>query len=350
MIAAVSLMLTFSSGQTVAKEELPMGLLAMSCDQRVIIAHPLHGPVAEIQTGPVGRLFPAPGGIVYAPDLVNGKTTVIDMKTLQPLERLDGITMPCFGFSDDRYVVAGRDVLLVSYPERAFIAEVKASLQSPWQVIVSDDDGVVLILERSPEGSEVARLVAVDLHQRQVVYSRVLATDVVSMALSIPLGLLALAEPERGNVTLCTPASMAQVMTIPVGAETTDVTFMDQGTVMAAAAALEGGGVLKLVRLKQTRKGLRAKKPVLTALPARPVQLAVGPWDQRVAVGLADGRIGIVSADRPGEPVWVMTSPGMRDLVWCDPDEEGPLLPEWSDRRDRAPELSIGFKPAPRRD
>jgi hypothetical protein len=29
-----------------------------------------------------------------------------------------------------------------------------------------------------------------------------------------------------------------------------------------------------------------------------------------------------------------------RDLVWCDPSREGPLLPDWSD--DDPPELRLG--------
>ena len=39
----------------------------------------------------------------------------------------------------------------------------------------------------------------------------------------------------------------------------------------------------------------------------------------------------VSTIDLPGKP---------RDVVWCDPTREGPLLPDWSDEKPR--ELDLG--------
>ena len=54
-------------------------------------------PTRPLTTGPVAWLFPAPGGVLFAPDLVHGSTAVIDLRTQTAGEPL----------TIERYVVRG---------------------------------------------------------------------------------------------------------------------------------------------------------------------------------------------------------------------------------------------------
>jgi len=330
-----------------AKEELPPGLLAASVGEQVILAAPLTGKQVEYPSGPVGWLYPAPGGVLFAPDLVNGVTTVIDLKIGLVLDRLTGVTMPIFGGSADRYVVAAGDVLLLSYPERAYIARIEAKVENPWQMLVTDDDGLLLVLERRPDGKGPCSLAAIDLHSRQIAYRRPLSGDVVHFDLSYSLRLLALAERYGHQVYIADPSSLRPVKTFALEGPPQDVAFAGTGEILAIALSRpdQGKGELLIIELKTKDSELKEKRRHLTLLPSPPVRIAVGPWQRRLAVALASGQVVIVEVDK-GILLNTVTLPeGIRDLVWCDPQASGPLLPEWSDRRKQEPQLSIGFTP-----
>jgi len=88
----------------VAKDKVspPYGVLGASVGDEVVLVSPITGHAKPLRTGPVAWLFPAPGGILFAPDLVNGKTTVIDLRSLTVRETIPGVTMPRFGSASDR--------------------------------------------------------------------------------------------------------------------------------------------------------------------------------------------------------------------------------------------------------
>ena len=90
---------------SVEAEHAPVGLIAASSGEVVVVSDPMTGASLSFQTGPVAWLFPAPGGVVFAPDLVHGSTAVIDLRSLTTQEPLAGITMPRFGTLTDRYLV-----------------------------------------------------------------------------------------------------------------------------------------------------------------------------------------------------------------------------------------------------
>jgi hypothetical protein len=319
----------------------PPGALAASVGDTVVLIDPASERVAAFETGPVGWLFEAPGGALFAPDLVNGRTTVIDLRTGQVADRFDGVTMPHFAPTGDRYVVVADDVLLVSYPERAILSRMAARIRYPWQVEMVSDT-VLLVLERGPDGNGVATLHAVDLATRQVVFRRELAGDVRRFALSRALGLLAFADASSGTVELVLPATLTPVGSLEMGGGIRDVAFLDlQGELAAVAAAADGtSGELKVWKLKPTEGGLKVKKERALPLPGTPVRLAVAPGERQLAVALEPGSILVVDVDElVGARTLELASPP-RDLVWCDPARPGPVLPDWSD--DDPPELRLG--------
>jgi hypothetical protein len=295
----------------------------------------------EFETGPVGWLFEAPGGALFAPDLVNGRTTVIDLRTGQVADRFDGVTMPHFAPSGDRYAVVADDVLLVSYPERAVLTRMAAGIRYPWQVEMVSDT-IVLVLERGPGGSGAAKLHAVDLAMQQVVFRRELAGDVRRFALSRALGLLAFADAASATVELVLPATLTPVGSVQMGGGVRDVAFLDSQDGLAAVAAAADGssGELKLWKLKAADGGIKVKKERALSLPGTPVRLAVAPGERQLAVGLDPGSIVVVDADELVVVRTVELGSPPRDLVWCDPARPGPVLPDWSD--DDAPELRLG--------
>jgi hypothetical protein len=343
--AALILVLTLTLA---AKKELPPGLLVASVGEQVVMADPLTGKTWSHQTGPVGWLYPAPGGVLFAPNLVDGATTVLDLRTAGILDKLDGVTMPVFGGSADRYLVVAQDVLMVSYPERAYIARVEAGLKNPWQTIVTEDNGILMVLERQPDGHGGCSLAAIDLHNRQVVYRRPLSGDIVHFALSYSLRLVALADRQGHRVTLVNPSTLVPAISFSLDGSPQDVGFAGkkgEKTLVIAVTTADGKGQLLLIELKQSKKELREKKRYLTLLPAAPTRLAVGPWLQRVAVALDSGQVVIAEIDKGTVLNTAVLPDEARDLVWSDPQARGPLLPEWSDRRQQQPQITIGFRP-----
>jgi len=324
------------------KKEVPPGVIAASVGEVVILADPDRAWEVEFDAGTVGWLFPAPSGIVFAPDLIRGQTTVLDVRGRRVLDRFDGVTMPHFGSSPDRYVVIAGELLVMSYPDRAVMSRVAVDISNPWQVILAADDSVAMVLARKPEGDPDATLVAVDLIGHRVVYRRSLTGDVRRMALSADLGLLALADANASVIQLYDPSILSPVAAFPVTGYCRDVVFLPEGMgLVAAAADSMGGGEVRMWVLKRKGGELKVKKEYHVGLRSPPVRLAVSPAGiPRVAVGLANGSIEVVNLEietiertieLPGEP---------RDVVWVDPLKEGPMLPEWSDKSPA--ELEIG--------
>ena len=340
--AVVCCSVLLAAGLLGAKEEPPAsGVVAVSVGDSVLLLDPGTGRLAEFETGPVGWLFEAPGGALFAPDLINGRTTVLDTRSASVADRFDGITMPHFAPSGDRYAVVAGEVLLVTYPERAVITRFDADIQRPWQVEMLSDT-VLMALERSPDQPGSATLHAVDMVARQVVFRHRLPGDVQGFTLSRQLGLLAVADPSTAAVTLMAPATMTPMASLTAGGPIRAVEFLDhQPTSLAAvAAAGDTGGELRVWVLKSGKEGIMVKKERALPLEAAPSRLAVAPAGDRVAVALDPIGLLIVNLDSllvertvplPAEP---------RDLVWCDPSREGPLLPDWSD--DDPPELRLG--------
>ena len=161
----------FISG-AVAKEKPPLGILAASAGDEVFLVDPTTGNIRSISAGPVAWLFPAPGGILFAPDLVNSRTTVVDLRTLSLRETIPGVTMPRFGTLADRYLVLAQQLLVMSYPDRALMNRFEIPFESPWQVEILAGNTVLLVLERLPQGGGEVRLTAVNLGEGRLVYRR----------------------------------------------------------------------------------------------------------------------------------------------------------------------------------
>lgn len=330
-----------AAGLLGAKEEPPAsGVVAVSVEDSVLLLNPATGRLVEFETGPVGWLFEGPGGVLFAPDLVNGRTTVIDTRSAAVADRFDGITMPHFAPSGDRYAVVAGEVLLVTYPERAVITRVDAGIRYPWQVEMVSDS-VLLALERGPDGAGEPILHAVDMVARQVVYRRPLSGDVRRFALSTELGLLAFADASSSVLRLVAPATLTEVASLSAGGPLRDVAFLGADHPrIAAVAAVEGGGELKVWDVKPSKGELKVKKERTLALAASPERLAVAPGGSRVAIALDSARIVVVDVAELGVVHTIELASSPRDLVWCDPTRQGPLLPNWSD--DDPPELRLG--------
>jgi len=341
-VASVGCAALLLASLALAKDEPPLpGVLAASVGEIVVLSEMAGGQRVEFETGPVGWLFEAPGGALFAPDLVNGRTTVIDLRMGQVADRFDGVTMPHFAPMGDRYAVVGDEVLLVSYPDRAVLTRMAAGILYPWQVEMVSDS-VLLALERGPDGTGPATLHAIDLASRQVVFRRELGGDVRRFALSRALGLIAFANASSETIELVTPATLTSVGSVRMSGGVRDVAFLDlQGSLAGVAAAADGaGGELKLWKLKAADGALKVKKERALPLPGTPVRLAVAPGERQLAVGLDPGGILVVDVDELVVLRAIELASPPRDLVWCDPARPGPLLPDWSD--DDAPELRLG--------
>ncbi len=326
-----------------ADEDLPaMGLIAASAGEEVVIVDPIVGKSLSITAGPVAWLFPAPGGILFAPDLVNGKTTVVDLRKLVVKETIDGVTMPHFGERTDRYLVVSRQLLVMSYPERALMNRFELNFERPWQVEILAENTVLFVLERLPDGQGSATLTAANLSDGRLVYKTELKGDVPHFAVSPSLGLMALAGASSGTVVLAEPSTLLPVTSFPVRGRPVDVAFADHGSTLLVAVELpDGGGELVIWKLKsEKKKGLSIKKEWVVKLEGRPIRLAGSPDGRHVAVGLASPGLQIIDVGKKETSRVVELPAAPRDVRWCDPAKSGPLLPDWSD--DDPPTLNIG--------
>ena len=315
-----------------AKAKPPTGVLAASVGNSVILVEPTSGRTITLETGPVGWLFPAPGGVLFAPDVINSQTSVISLLSLAIVDRLDGLTMPHFSANPDRYTAIADDVVTLSYPDRAVIKRISAKIVHPWQVIMAPDGAAMLILERLPDGSTGTHMSTVNLITSQVVYRRLLPGDIRHISLSPQLGLLALADAENNQVHLVEPATLAPMAARPTPGQPIDVAFTLDGKTMATAVDTgDGAGILDLAHFKTGKKGMQLKKTHSIPLSAAPVRLAASPGGKYVAIALDGGSVAVV--DIEGR---VITGTGAlpdtpRDLRWCDPTREGPMIADWSD-------------------
>lgn len=315
-----------------AKDHPPTGILAASVGDSVVLIEPVGGRTVSFDTGPVGWLFPAPGGMLFAPDVINARTTVLSLGSAAVVDKLDGLTMPHFGGSPDRYIAIAGEVILLSYPDRAVIKRIPAEIHHPWQVIVSPDDAAMLVLERLPDGSTGVHMATVNLITRQVIQSRPLAGNIVHMALSPQLGLLALADADSGQIHLVEPATLNPMASRSVAGQPLDVAFARGGGTLAAAVATgNGAGAVDLAVFKSGKKGLRLDKEFSIPLAAAPVRIDTSPAGTYVAVALEGGSVAVIDVKKraivgqyklPGTP---------RDLRWCDIAREGPMVADWSD-------------------
>jgi len=315
-----------------AKDNPLSGVLAASVGDSVVLIEPVSGRTVAFDTGPVGWLFPAPGGMLFAPDVINAHTTVISLRSAAVVDRMDGLTMPHFGGSPDRYIAIVGEVIVASYPDRGIIKQIPAEIDHPWQVIVSPDDAAMLVLERLPDGSTGVHMTTVNLITRQVIRSRPLAGGILHMALSPQLGLLALADAGSSQIHLVEPATLTPMASRPVKGRPLDVVFARGGDALVTAVDDgNGAGYLDLAFFKSGKKGLRLDKEASIPLAAAPVRIDASPDGDNVAVALEGGAVVIVNvkqkavvdrAELPGTP---------RDLRWCDPTREGPMVADWSD-------------------
>ena len=329
-VVATGFFLGVGVPSTHARTPAPTGLVAVSGGHTVEIVSPVTGAATSFKAGPVGWLSPGPGGGLFAPELVDGTTRVIDLRKVRAVGKLKGVTMPHFGAEvADRYVAVAGDVLVLSYPERAMLARIKAKITRPWQVLISRDWSTLLILERTPGVAGPPVLWTVDLVDREVLRRTPLDPNVTSMSFSQSLGLLALAE-ETSGVRLVDPATLTTVRLIATGGVVKDVAFSGGGNVLLAAVAMGHAGTVECFQLKMKHKGLTVSRRKPVTLNAAPVRLAVAPggvWAVAgtQAPGLAFFRIGHRKVVRrvplPAAP---------RDVEWCDVGRRGPLVPEWS--------------------
>jgi hypothetical protein len=325
-----------------AKDKPPMGILAASSGEEVIVVDPTTGGSRFVPSGPVAWLFPAPGGILFAPDLVHGTTTVIDLRSLTVREPIPGITMPHFGTLSDRYLVLSKQLLVLSYPDRALMNRFEIPFEHPWQVEIVADNTVLLVLERLPDSGDGAKLTAVELGEGRVVYRRPLSGDVRHFALSMPLGVMALANAASRQIVVVDPATLTPAAVFPVDGKPVDIVFaVDGATLVTAVERADGKGELQIWKLKEEKKkGLQKKKEWRVPLEAAPVRLVASPDWRHVAVGLESGELQIFEVEKQLPVASAALPQAPRDVVWCDPSLEGPLVPDWSD--DDEPTLNLG--------
>ena len=319
-----------------------MGVVAASAGEKVVLVDPQSGAFKEFRTGPVAWLFPAPGGILFAPDLVAGSTTVINVRTQMVQDEMDGITMPHFGDLSDRYLAVSRSMLVMSYPERAVVKRLEAEFRYPWQVEIVGGTTIAFVLDRHPTEPGEVWMTAVKLDEGRTVYRQALAGDVRHFALSEKLGVVALADAENRQVLLVQPATLTPIAGFKVDGRPMDLVFADDGTMLVVVVDGESGGdKIKFWKIKADKKeGLHLAKTWAAALAGRPQRVAVSPDGQHVAVGSEAEMLEVFSVDKHTLVTAVELPDVPRDVVWCDPSVEGPSLPEWSD--EKPPEMEFG--------
>lgn len=266
-----------------AKDTTSSGILAASVGNEVVLVEPNSGTAIPLESGPVGWLYPAPGGILFAPDVINNQTTVINLMSLAVVDRLEGLTMPHFSANPDRYTAIANGIVVLSYPDRAVIKRISATIAHPWQVIMAPDGAAMIILERLPDGSTGVHMTTVNLITSQVVYRRPLSGDIRHMSLSPQLGLIALADAKTNVVHLGEPATLTPVAAHATDGQPIDLAFTHEGKILATAIDPgDGTGILELALFKAgKKKGLRIDKEFPIPLAAAPVRLAVSPGKRR---------------------------------------------------------------------
>mgnify|MGYP001821800299 FL=1 len=72
------------------------------------------------------------------------------------------------------------------------------------------------------------------------------------------------------------------------------------------------------------------------------MRLVSSPDGRHLAAGLNSGQIQIIEVDTQGLVATAEVGGAPRDVAWCDPAIEGPLLPDWSDDDEPTLDLSGG--------
>lgn len=306
----------------------PGGRIAVSCGEGVAIVDPADGRVVSVPTGPVGWLYPAPGGVLYAPDTRRGRTTAIDLVTGGVRERFDGVMMPVFGVEDERYVVAVRGrVLIAAYPDRLVLRDWEVPLERPWRVRVSHDGLTLYVLDRPAEG---ASLVKVDLLSGREEVRTAVEGEPDEMILFEETGLVAVARPGAGLVELRSGTLLNVEGAVRCDGRPTGLAFDGRGHLLVGVAGTNGGEVLRF-RIRRTAKnGLSVQEKGRRDVPAAPGRMAASPDGRWLAVGGAGGGLWIMATGL-GRIERSAKVPGpVRDVVWPDLERTGPLMPEWS--------------------
>lgn len=310
------------------KPIVPRGVLAMSSGDQVVLVDPGSSRVQSLETGPVGFLFPAPAGILYAPDIVNNRTTVIDLQSGRVVELISGVTMPHFGPRKDRYLVVAGALTMVSFPERSLIFKIDGEFDRPWDVQLGPEGTTVLILERGPSGEGGATISAVDLIHRRIVYSKAFDHDLVRFSMVPAAGVMAVVDRTTGEIVLLSSLTLDEMrrLTVPGGA--TDVVALSGGEILVASGA-DGHLLQWKLKVKNDELNVELEDPIV--VPGRTIRLAVGP-DDRLIAAATDQECLIVVDSKKGDEIgqWPIPS-ALRDFQWVDTDQRGPLLPSWSD-------------------
>ena len=315
-------------GVPAAKQE-PRGVVAASVGDRVVLVDPAAAAVRSFEAGPVAWLFPAPGGLLFAPDLVHGTTTVIDLRAGRVAQRMDKVTMPRFGALADRYVVVAGDVLVVGWPDRALLARIEAGIRYPWQSFVSRDAAVVVVFERRHDGGVPPALWLVDLVEHRVVQRVPLDPHALRVAMVTSLGLIAVAEGEKG-VALLDAGTLLPVARLTPPGRAVDVAWSGVEKRLLVASGRDGTGSVLGFELGTKKGKLRSKETRPVALGSPVTHLALSPDETWAAAAAESGELVVFRVDRGEARPLPALDGDPRDLVWCDPERPGPLLSQWS--------------------
>lgn len=311
-----------------AKPIVPHGVMAMSAGEQVTLVQPAAPGVRSLETGTVGFLYPAPAGVLFAPDILAGRTSVIDVRSGRVVEVLSGVSLPHFGPRADRYLVVAGDLTMVSYPERSLIFRIEGEFDRPWEVLLGPEGTTVLILERLPSGEGGTTISAVDLAHRRVVYSRQFDHDLVGLTMLPEQGLMALVDRTSGDVVLLDSQTLTEIRRLSVPGQATDLGVVNEGKTLVVAGA-EGALHRWTLKVKKAGVVFRPEKPL--PLSGRGEFLAAGPSGRLLAVATDQGRL-LVMDPIKGEEFGRWDIPKeLRDFRWIDSDRRGPLRATWSD-------------------
>jgi hypothetical protein len=152
---------------------------------------------------------------------------------------------------------------------------------------------------------------------------------------------MALAAADTQSVLLVDPATLAPISAFPIEGKPVDVAFAAGGsTLLTAVQRNDGAGEILIWELKrEKKKGLRRKKEWTVPLETAPIRIATSPDERHFAAALESAQLQVVELKGRVQVMSVGLSEVPRDVVWCNPWTEGPLVPDWSD--DDAPSLGL---------
>lgn len=95
-------------------------------------------------------------------------------------------------------------------------------------------------------------------------------------------------------------------------------------------------------RLKKSGEGLTAKLRDPVEIPGTGVRIVLSPDGDAVAVVTDEGEIVVIDPKRGEVMSGWQTGATPRDVVWCDLNRAGPVLPLWTDTRGGPEEVELG--------